>query len=225
MKEKEDNSAHSHTEGSENFDSQIHNMGRGKPVESGPDFEKIANEITSLRENSSSLTGTIYSALNDAFFSGYGSAWMNANKQIAELQQRVKELENHIPKEWLDDAAKAVNQQTEILIARDKEITELREKVKQLDKYSFELLAYGDSVIARKNLQMARMSARKLIKGVEPKEEESQEEEIDYDAWAELGNEINKRSVLEDDFGVHPVLDLIRQAKLFRISRISPPKD
>jgi uncharacterized phage infection (PIP) family protein YhgE len=131
MKEKEDNSAHSHTEGSENFDSQIHNMGRGKPVESGPDFEKIANEITSLRENSSSLTGTIYSALNDAFFSGYGSAWMNANKQIAELQQRVKELERL----RMMDAASAIN-----------EANELREKVKDLEASVQQWKDYSDRV-------------------------------------------------------------------------------
>lgn len=47
--------------------------------------------------------------------------------------------------------------------------------------------------------------------------EESQED--DKDDWDALGNEINKRMVLDDAFGVHPILTLIRQAKLFTIKR------
>lgn len=131
-----------------------------------------------------------------------------------------------IPKDFVDNpdfttAIKELNRKMlDILYkqqeANEKEIAELREKVKQLDKYSFELLAYGDSVIARKNLQMARMSARKLIKGVEPKEEESQEE-LFNDLFSQYLKLIHS---YESGYAATDQL-----SKKFKLERISPPKD
>jgi len=45
----------------------------------------------------------------------------------------------------------------------------------------------------------------KLAKEEEPKEQ------IDQDAWNELGNMINAQSELQDAFGVHPALDICKK--------------
>lgn len=57
-----------------------------------------------------------------------------------------------------------------------------------------------------------------LITFEEPKKEESQEEDDSW-AWAELGNAINKMmEPLDDAFGVHPILTVIRQSGKFNIT-------
>lgn len=54
----------------------------------------------------------------------------------------------------------------------------------------------------------------------EPSLEKPDLQEDDYDVWCELGNEINKLyTEMDPIFGVHPILDLLRQRKQFTITR------
>jgi hypothetical protein len=83
-----------------------------------------------------------------------------------------------------------------------------------IQQYLQEELECWPEIAKRYAEEYARESIRLSL------EKEQKEEIEDYDDWAELGNEINKRyKEMDRAFGVHPILDLIRQAGKFHITR------
>jgi len=59
-----------------------------------PDFWKLAEEITSLRDHSKQLTGTVVGGLNEAYDLGFKNASYKYDKQIAALQEEIRQLKN-----------------------------------------------------------------------------------------------------------------------------------
>lgn len=111
---KEDNSAHSHTEGSEEPKDSA-------PVDK-PNFERIAT--TYARTNYSGTLDDSYEKV--AYYTGVGILKEFHREYCLPLQQRVKELEASIragERLRMMDAASAIN-----------EANDLREKVKQLEE-------------------------------------------------------------------------------------------
>jgi hypothetical protein len=87
----------------------------------------------------------------------------------------------------------------------------------QVDGFEYEVNKYcmhdscsqdGECDYCTNEIVLAKL---KLAKEEEPKEQ------IDQDAWNELGNMINAQSELQDAFGVHPALDICK--KYFNLTK------